>query len=264
MINLTHLAGQIIQSGKMFQLTFLILFGILTFIAFYLGKRGRTWEIRPLEGLEATYEGIGRSAEMGRPIMVLPGISDLGNPQTLAGLTVYGEVSQRAAEIGVVPMSSATESSVITAQEAIVNSAFTAAGKPELYSPGKYIRWFGGDQFSYAVGAAGYILSENPAVIIYLGYILFDVIVDGETGNRIGAVQIGGTLGSMDMVALFSDYILIGEEIFAASAAITQDKAALATIAGQDWLKIVSLAIMIIGSVLILAGSNIIIQMLEA
>ncbi|NIQ33895.1 MAG: hypothetical protein GTN80_09700, partial [Nitrososphaeria archaeon] len=201
--------------------------GILTYVAYYLGKGGKTWDIRPLEGLEATYEGIGRSAEMGRPMMVLPGISNLGNPQTLAGLTMLGEAAQQGAEIGIDTITSASNTSVVTAMEAIVRSSYTSAGKPELYSPGKYVRWFGGDQFAYAVGAAGQILADKPAVIVYCGYFLFDVIVDGETGQRVGAVQIGGTLGSMNMIAMFCDYLLIGEELFAASASITREKMAI-------------------------------------
>lgn len=262
MITIFSSVEQIIQTGRAFQLVFLIIIGILGYVSYYFGKQGKMWEIRPLEGLEATYEGIGRSAEMGRPMMVLPGISDLGNPQTLAGLTVLGEVAQQSAEIGVTAITSASNPGVITAEEAIIRSSYTTAGKPELYSPGKYVRWFGGDQFAYAVGAAGQILAEKPSVIVYMGYFLFDVIVDGETGNRVGAVQIGGTLGSMDMVAMFCDSILIGEELYAASASITRDKIAIATIAGQDWIKLIVLGIMIIGSLLAIAGSKVVWQIL--
>jgi hypothetical protein len=91
-------------------------------------------------------------------------------------------------------------------------------------------------------------------VVVYVGYFLFDVIVDGETGNRIGAVQIGGTLGSMNMIAMFCDYLLIGEELFAASASITREKMAIATLAGQDWIKVVAIVLMIVGALLKMAG----------
>lgn len=255
--------SQIIETGKYAELIFLLLINILAYIAYYLGKHGKTWEIRTLEGLEAMYEGIGRSAEMGRPIMVLPGIDTMGNPQTLAGITILGELVQRGAEIGVITSTSNADSGVTTASEAVVRSAYAAAGKPELYAPGRYVRWFGNDQFAYAVGAAGQILADNPSVVVYLGYFLFDVIVDGEVGNSIGAVQIGGTLGSMDMMSLFCDYILIGEELYAAGASITKDKNTVSTIAGQDWMKLIILGILILGSILSVAGSNIIVHLLE-
>ncbi len=256
------MAGMIIKEGRAFQLFLLILVAILTYIASSLAKKGKVWEIRPIEALEAMYEGVGRCAEMGRPMMVLPGISDLGNPQTIAGLTVLGELAQRGAEIGVPTITSASNSAVITAAEAVIGSAYTAAGKPELYAPGKYVEWFGGDQFAYAVGAAGQILAHKPGMICFIGYFLFDVIVDGETGARVGAIQIGGTLGSMDMMTVFCDYFLVGEELYAAAASITRDKYAIATLAAQDWIKLILLVLMIVGAILSAAGSNLILNLL--
>lgn len=254
--------GQIIVPGKLFQLFLVLLLGLLTYIAYYYGKQGRIWEIRTLDALEAIYEGIGRAGETGKPILMLPGISNLGNPQTLAGLTLFGEISQRSAEIGVDAIASASNTAVITATEAIVRSSYYAAGKPELYSPGKYVRWFGGDQFAYAVGAAGQILQAEPSVILYAGYFLFDVIVSGDAGARKGAIQIGGTLGSLEMISMMCDYIFIGEELYAASAAITKDEMSIATIAGQDWVKLVAILLMIVGVIVTMAGSNAILNLM--
>lgn len=263
LMSMTPVTGQLVVSGKLFELVFLVIVGLFTYVAYYLGKQGRTWEIRALDALEAAYEGIGRAAETGRPILMLPGISDLGNPQTLAGLTMFGEISQRSAEIGVEAIASASNTAVITATEAIVRSSYTAAGKPELYSPGKYVRWFGGDQFAYAVGAAGQILATKPSVILYVGYFLFDVIVSGDAGARVGAVQIGGTLGSLNMIAMMCDYMLIGEELYAASASISKDEMSIATLAGQDWIKILAILIMIVGAIMMAAGSDAILKLLE-
>jgi len=174
----------------------------------------------------------------------------------LAGLTIFGEVAQRAAEIGVTPISAASSSEVILASEAIIRSAFTSAGKPELYATGKYVRWFGGDQFSYAVGAAGQVIADKPAMTLQIGYFLFDVIVAAETGSRVGSVQIGGTLGSLNMLAMFCDHVFIGEEIYAASARISRDIMATATIAGQDWVKLIVIVLLIVGTILGLAGNT--------
>jgi hypothetical protein len=257
-----YLVEQIVVRGKAFQLVFLLILGILTYIAYYLGKRGRVFEIRPLGGLDATWEGIGRAAETGRPIMVLTGISGLGESQTIAGLTVYGEVTQRAVSIGVETHTSNTSTDVIAFSEAITKSAYDAAGKPEKYIPGEYVRWFGGDQFSYAVGCAGYILEKKPAIIVFMGYFLFDVIVSMESGNRVGSKIIGGTLSALPEMSVFSDYLLIGEELYAASAQISQDRMVIATLAGQDWMKLILVALMIVGVVLILAGNNAIVNLL--
>jgi len=254
--------GQLIKTGKVFQLLFLITIAVVAYASAKLSERGRRWAIRPLEGLEAIYEGIGRSAEMGRPVMVLPGIGGLGSPHELAGLTVLGEVAQKAAELGIEPLTTASRPEVLVAEEAIIRSSYEAAGKPELYTPGKSVRWFGNDQFSYAMGTAGLIIAEKPQLVCHTGDYLWDVIIVAETGARIGAVQVGGGT-AMPSLALFCDYLLITEELFAASAQISQDERAIATIAGQDWVKLGMLLTIIVGSLLMWAGSDIVYQILR-
>ena len=238
---------------------FLLVMTVATYFTYYLAKKGRIWTIRTLEGLEAIREGVARCAEMGRPVLVTPGISSITsiqNAQTMAGLTVLGEVAQRAASIGVTCTTNASSEQIVLASEAIIRNSLARAGKPELYAPGKYVRWFGADQFSYAVGCAGQILEEKPGLIVFMGYFLADTMVTGETGTRIGAVKVGGTLGSIAFLAMVCDYLLIGEEMFAASAIITEDKFSIATIASQDWTKLLILGIGILGVLLWIIGDK--------
>jgi len=202
---------------------------------------------------------------MGRPVLVTPGISSITaiqNAQTMAGLTMLGEVAQQAASIGVTCTTNASSEQIVLASEAIVRNALARAGKAELYAPGKYVRWFGADQFSYAVGCTGQILEEKPGLIVFMGYFLADTMVTGETGTRIGAMKVGGTLGSIAFLAMVCDYLLIGEEMFAASAAITEDKFAVGTIASQDWLKLIILALGILGVLLWTIGDKTIYNLL--
>lgn len=261
---ITSITSELITRGASFQLFFLILSAVCASIAFYLARRGKTWEIRPLEGLEAIYEGVGRAAEMGRPILFLPGISSLSNAQTIAGLTVYGEVAQRSAEIGVPTHLITSYTEVVAASEAVTRDVYIRAGKPELYQPGKFVKWYGADQFVYATGASGHILLEKPATIIYYGYFLSDVIVTGETGSRVGSLQIGATTdqSATPLMAMVCDYQLIGEEMYAAAASITKDRNAVATLAGEDWIKLILLILMVIGTLGSLAGWELIYQIM--
>jgi len=254
----TAVVEQLIRTGRSFQLVFLIASGIAVYYAYNVAKGGKLWDIRPIEALDAIGESIGRCAEMGRPVLVTPGISSMtsssGGAQMLAGLTVLGEVAQQAASIGVECTTNSSNQQIIIASEAIMRNALTAAGKPELYAPGKYVRWFGGGQFSYAVGCAGQILEEKPGLIIFMGYFLADTIVTGETGARVGAIKIGGTLGAIPFLAMMCDYLMIGEEMFAASALITKDPFITGTIASQDWIKVAATAVMSIGVILYAVG----------
>lgn len=259
MLKLSSAVGQLI-AGRTAQFLFMLLLGVITYLFYTYGKQGRTWEIRPLEGLDAVEEGIGRAAEMGRSILLLPGISGLQSAQTIAGLTMYGEVTERAALIGIDTHTIMTSTQAVTVAEAIARDAFARAGKSEMYSPGKYVRWYGGGQFVYAVGAAGHIMEMKPALLIYMGYFLADVIVTAEMGSRVGAISIGSTTdqSATPLMGMFCDYMLIGEEMYAASAEITRDPLAIATLAGEDYMKILLLGLMIVGVLANMVGSDII------
>lgn len=83
------------KAGQMFNLAVLIVAGIFVYVSYYLARKGRQWTIRPLEAIEAIQEGIGRAAEMNRPVLMFPGIGNLQNVQTIAGLTMLGEIVER-------------------------------------------------------------------------------------------------------------------------------------------------------------------------
>jgi hypothetical protein len=250
---------ELVRQGRAFQLLFLLIVVAATLVALYWSRKGKSWTLRTIEGLEATREGIARCAEMGRPVLVTPGISNLTavqSAQTVAGLTILGEVATRSFGIGVPCITNASDQQVVLASEGIVRNSLLSIGKPELYAPGKYVRWFGADQFSYAVGCAGQILEDKPGLIVFAGYFLADTIITGEAGTRVDAIKVGGTLGSISFLALMCDYLMIGEELFAASATITEDKLTIATLAGQDWSKLFILGLGIVGVILYALGNT--------
>jgi hypothetical protein len=70
-------------------------------IIFYVetAKRGKKLFVRKIAGLEAIDEAVGRATEMGRPVLFIPGISDMDDVQTLAALTILGRVSRTIADL---------------------------------------------------------------------------------------------------------------------------------------------------------------------
>jgi len=55
-------------------------------------------------------------------------------------------------------------------------------------------------------------------------------------------------------MAMCCDYIVMGEEIYAVTAAITEDKYQIATIASQDWFKSLLIVLLLGGVLLTVAG----------
>jgi hypothetical protein len=85
-----------------------------------------------------------------------------------------------------------------------------------------------------------------------------------ETFDRIGAMQVGGTarMYQIPFFAALCDYVLIGEEVFAAGAYVSGDPQQIGSIASQDWYKIAAIILSIVGALLATAGVTVISDLL--
>jgi len=216
----------------------LVLLGILiTSILFYINyaKAGKKLFIRKIAGLEAVDEAVGRATEMGKEILFIPGIQDMNNMQTIAGLTILGRVAKMAAEYETkldVPVS---RSLVMVAAREIVKEAYLNAGRPDFYND-DMVYYLTDDQFGYAAGVDGHMMRRKPATIFYQGAFFAESLILAETGNSIGAIQIAGTAmpAQLPFFVAACDYTLIGEELFAASAYLSKEAKLLGSLKGQD------------------------------
>ncbi len=216
----------------------LILLGILiTSILFYINhaKAGKELFIRKIAGLEAVDEAVGRATEMGKEVLFIPGIQDMNNMQTIAGLTILGRVAKLTAEYETkldVPVS---RSLVMVAAREIVKEAYLNAGRPDFYND-DMVYYLTDDQFGYAAGIDGHMMRRKPATIFYQGAFFAESLILAETGNSIGAIQIAGTAmpAQLPFFVAACDYTLIGEELFAASAYLSKEAKLLGSLKGQD------------------------------
>jgi hypothetical protein len=101
---------------------------------------------------------------------------------------------------------------------------------------------------------------ERPASLLMFGCFYYESVVLGEGGNSINAMQITGCAKASQLAFLVatSDYVLLGEELFAAGASISQDQEMLATLRVEDWIKFVVIGLMALGAILSTVGINII------
>lgn len=224
-----------------------ICFFIILFIQ--LATRGHKLFVRKIAGLEAIDEAVGRATEMGRPVVFVPGIMDMDNVQTLAGLTLLGYVSRTIAEYDArldVPVS---RSLVMTTGREVVRQAYLEAGRPESYNE-DMVHYLTDEQFGYVAGVNGMLLRDEPATCLYMGAFFAESLLLAETGNRIGAIQIAGTAmpSQLPFFVAACDYTLMGEELFAASAYLSGDPKQLGSLKGQDLGKLIVMAAILLGS----------------
>jgi hypothetical protein len=226
----------------------------LTFaILYYINraKAGKELFIRKIAGLEAVDDAVGRATEMGRKIFYIPGISDMDNMQTIAGLTILGRVAKVAAEYEArleVPVS---RSMVMVSAREVMKEAYSNAGRPDSFNE-DLVYYLTDDQFGYAAAVDGLFVREKPAAIFLQGQFYAESLILAETGNSVGAIQIAGTAAPAQIPFFIAacDFTLIGEELFAASAYLSKDPKLLGSLKGQDVGKVIFLAAIILGVIL--------------
>ncbi len=213
-----------------------------------LARQGRKLYIRKIAGLEAIEEAVGRATEMGRSCLFVPGLLDINDIQTIAGLTLLSQVSKLVAEYDAdirVPTSRAL---VMTAARETVAASYLEAGRPDAYQEDS-IYYVTDEQFGYVAHATGLLVREKPAACFYFGAFFAESLILAETGNSVGAIQVAGTAqpAQLPFFVAACDYTLIGEEFFAASAYLSGDPDQLGSLKGQDVGKIIVGGLILIG-----------------
>ena len=216
-----------------------ILCGAVIFWIQY-ARKGRPIKLRKIAGLEAVDEAVGRATEMGRPILFVPGIQDMNDIQTIAGITILARVSKTAARYDAqVEVPTAWALVMATARET-VHAAYLEGGRPDAYNE-DLIYYVTNEQFGYVAYLQGMMVRKKPAACFYMGSFFAESLILAETGNSIGAIQVAGTAqpAQLPFFVAACDYTLIGEEFFAASAYLSGTPAELGSLKGQDLGKII-------------------------
>ncbi len=232
---------------------FFAILGVAGTLLYFIRKAERGEEIflRTIPGLKAVEEAVGRSTEMGKPVLYVPGIMDMDQVETVAGVIVLGHVARMTARYETslnVPVSRAI---VMKAARESCRESYMLEGRPDLFHD-DMVHYLTDDQFAYAAGVNGIMLREKPAACLYMGKFYAESLLLAETGNSIGAIQIAGT-ASPSQIPFFvtaCDYTLIGEEFFAASAYLSRKPELVGGVKGQDMVKVYILVSVLLATLL--------------
>lgn len=222
-----------------------------------LANRGEEFYLRPIPGLKAVEEAVGRSTEMGKPVLYVPGIMDMDQVETVAGVIVLGHVAKMTARYETSLNVPVSRSIVMKAAREACRESYVVEGVPDLFHE-DMVHYLTDDQFAYAAGVNGIMVREKPAACMYMGKFYAESLILAETGNSIGAIQIAGT-ASQAQIPFFvtaCDYTLIGEEFFAASAYLSKKPELIGGVKGQDAIKVAVIAVIILSVILRLLFEN--------
>ncbi len=236
------------------------------FVLYYIGSAssGKNPYLRRIPGIDAIEEAIGRATELGRPVLYVPGVMDIDDIQTVAGLVILESVSRMTARYETpirVPVSYPIP---FTIAEEMVKAGHLHAGRPEAYDPDS-VQFVSPEQFAYVAAITGIILRDKPGAHIFMGSFYGESLMLAETGFQTGAIQVAGTANvhQLPFFVVACDYTLIGEELFAASAYLSREAKLVGSLKGADLMKVAVILIVIVGCVLETLGQHGLTQFLQ-
>jgi len=218
-------------------------------------RKGKPLFLRKIPGLDAVEEAVGRATEMGRPVLFVPGIAELDEIETIAGISILGRVARITAQYETPLMVPVRYPLVLAAGQEVVEQAYVEMGKKDFYDKDT-VRYVAGEQFAFTANVNGYMMRERPATNIYMGAFFAESLLLAETGNAAGSIQIAGTARPEQLPFFIAacDYTLMGEELYAASAYLSKEPVMLGGLKGQDFVKMLIAFGIIVGVILASLG----------
>ena len=249
--------SNLFHTKKIWVLTFILLFTVLTLIFIQMARSGRKMFVRNISALNAVQESVGRATEMGRPIFFVPGLEGVDNPATIAAINIFESVAQQSINDQTRIMAPCRDPIVMNVMQNGLKQVCTAVGRPEMYNQDD-VFFVNDRQFAYVAAVDGMITRDRPATVFLQGYFYAESLILAEVSQSVGAIQIAGTSSDTQLPFFIAacDYTLIGEELFAAGAYIKKDSLQLGTLKAQDLVKLLLFGLMILGSLLVIFDLN--------
>lgn len=220
-------------------------------------KAGKKLFIRKIAGVDAVEDAVGRATEMGKPVLFIPGIADVDDIETIAGIAILGRVARVTAQYDTPLRVPVRYPMVLAASQEVVEGAYAEMGKIDSYDQDT-VRYVAGEQFAFTATVNGMMMRERPAANIYMGGFFAESLLLAETGNAAGAIQIAGTARPEQLPFFIAacDFTLMGEELYAASSYLSHEPLLLGGLKGQDFVKLLLIISILVGTLLVTFGAG--------
>jgi hypothetical protein len=215
---------------------------------------------RPLPALDQMQRALARGAETGRAIHVSPGSGGIGTrvgtTETVAGLLAAERIAAEAALSGAPILASSGDAVAHLALIGALRQAYQRAGNGQEFDMQMVQLLAQQDAMAYASGVTTLYSRQPLEASQMIGSFGQEYILAGEFGAAAGVPQVAGAtaITAQPLVYLASDGALIGEEIYAAEAYLTNAPAPRARLLTQDALRTVVIVAILILMVLSAAG----------
>jgi len=247
--------NSVFRTDRINALVFVLIFSGTILLYTKWAREGKSLFLRKIPGLDAVEEAVGRATEMGRTVLFVPGIAELDEIETIAGISILGRVAKITAQYETPLHVPVRYPLVLAAGQEVVEQSYIEMDKKDYYDKDT-VQYVAGEQFAFTATVNGYMMRERPATNIYMGAFFAESLLLAETGNAAGSIQIAGTARPEQLPFFIAacDYTLMGEELYAASAYLSHEPVMLGGLKGQDFIKILITTCIIVGVLLVSFG----------
>lgn len=216
---------------QVFSILFVLITVFLVYTARFLQARRRQTTMRPIEGFDRIPMWIGQAIESNRPLHLSLGSAGVGGNTTILSLAAaefFYFIVQEATIGDVSPIITMSSTATIPLGQDTLRRAYQSKNFSARYEPSK-ARWYPQGQRSMAFAAAltGMMKVENPSAHVLAGSFgpELALILDAAHHQHQPTFAVSDQIeGQAIAFALAGDY-LIGEEIFAAAAYVSDNPA---------------------------------------
>ncbi|MFN8138305.1 MAG: DUF6754 domain-containing protein [Fimbriimonadales bacterium] len=225
----------------------LVVFSVLLNVRRARSKQNLT--IRRINGLDQIDEAVGRATETARPVLMVPGLSAQLDGIAVQALTVFAYVVRSAARFRTPIRLLNYNPAVYAVAQEIVRDVYMSEGVPEQFDPDS-VRFVTDRQFAFAAAVAGLIQREKVAAAFMMGDFYAESLIFAENANLVGAIQVAATTQFTQTPFFIAacDYVLLGDEFYAASAYLGRQPVLLGSMIGVDWAKMMFMTFTIVAT----------------
>jgi len=237
----------------------LLLAGLLLFLPLFVFhlvrvRAGRVPTLRAMAGYQNIQRATAELAETGQTMHLALGTGAIGGASTLesvAGLLALDHLAEQAARLGTVPLVTVGDPALMLLAQDMLYHHHARRGRAEDYAATQ-VRFVASAPAAYAAGVMDLIEHTPAGVNVYLGAFGDEFLLMSEAGVRRDTRQVAGAakVETLPFIYAGSDQPLIGEELFGAGAYLGNLPAHVASLAAQDWVRVLLILIIVAGVVL--------------
>jgi hypothetical protein len=243
----------------------IVLFVVLFFVSWARIERSGAPLLRPLLPLSRLRRLVQETVESGAKVHFSIGNGGLegqnGTAESLSGLTALSTVESVAARTKGRVTATSNDAMAYLISDSTAYSEYNTAGRAYDYKTAETRFVTQQQNIAYAAGVSSILKEPNVTGNAIIGRVGPEYLLVGDVANRRNIPQIAGTTQAEGMPLMIAsagkDNVLLGEEVYAAPAYLSRNPAQLASLRTQDIMRLIIIAVILVGIVLATLGLNV-------